>query len=171
MKNNDYFINDQIRDSEVRVISEEGEMLGVMPTGNAMQRAEDLGLDLIMISPNANPPVCRIEDFGKFKYEQLRKEKENKKKQKVTEVKEIRFSPNIDTNDFNTKMNAARKFLTKGEKVKVTVRFRGREMAHGVPTAKKLLEDFANGLSDVSALEKEAKIEGRSIAMVLAEKK
>ena len=124
MKNNDYIINDQIRDSEVRVISEEGEMLGVMPTGNAMQRAEDLGLDLIMISPNANPPVCRIEDFGKFKYEQLRKEKENKKKQKVTEVKEIRFSPNIDTNDFNTKMNAARKFLTKGEKVKVTVRFR-----------------------------------------------
>ena len=123
MKNNDYIINDQIRDSEVRVISEEGEMLGVMPTGNAMQRAEDLGLDLIMISPNANPPVCRIEDFGKFKYEQLRKEKENKKKQKVTEVKEIRFSPNIDTNDFNTKKNAARKFLTKGEKVKVTVRF------------------------------------------------
>ena len=117
MKNNDYIINDQIRDSEVRVISEEGEMLGVMPTGNALQRAEDLGLDLIMISPNANPPVCRIEDFGKFKYEQLRKEKENKKKQKVTEVKEIRFSPNIDTNDFNTKMNAARKFLTKGEKL------------------------------------------------------
>ena len=104
MKNNDYIINDQIRDSEVRVISEEGEMLGVMPTGTAMQRAEDLGLDLIMISPNANPPVCRIEDFGKFKYEQLRKEKENKKKQKVTEVKEIRFSPNIDTNDFNTKV-------------------------------------------------------------------
>ncbi len=171
MKNNDYIINDQIRESEVRVISEEGEMLGVMPTAEAMRRADDAGLDLIMISPNANPPVCRIEDFGKFRYEQLRKEKENKKKQKVTEVKEIRFSPNIDTNDFNTKMNAARKFLTKGEKVKVTVRFRGREMAHGIPTAKKLLEDFADGLSDVASLEKEAKVEGRSIAMVLAEKK
>ena len=171
MKNNDYIINDQIRDSEVRVISEEGEMLGVMPTGEAMRRADDAGLDLIMISPNANPPVCRIEDFGKFKYEQLRKEKENKKKQKVTEVKEIRFSPNIDTNDFNTKKNAARKFLTKGEKVKVTVRFRGREMAHGIPTAKKLLDDFANDLSDVCTLEKEAKVEGRSIAMVLSEKK
>ncbi|MCR4649308.1 MAG: translation initiation factor IF-3 [Lachnospiraceae bacterium] len=164
-------INDQIREAEVRVISEEGEMLGVMPTGEALRKADDAGLDLIMISPNANPPVCRIEDFGKFRYEQLRKEKENKKKQKVTEVKEIRFSPNIDTNDFNTKMNAARKFLTKGEKVKVTVRFRGREMAHGVPTAKKLLDDFAEGLSDVASLEKEAKVEGRSIAIVLAEKK
>ena len=171
MKNNDYIINDQIKVSEVRVISEEGEMLGVMATGDALRKADDAGLDLIMISPNANPPVCRIEDFGKFKYEQLRKEKENKKKQKVTEVKEIRFSPNIDTNDFNTKKNAARKFLTKGEKVKVTVRFRGREMAHGIPTAKKLLEDFANDLSDVSTLEKEAKVEGRSIAMVVAEKK
>ncbi|MBQ4275353.1 MAG: translation initiation factor IF-3 [Lachnospiraceae bacterium] len=164
-------INDQIRDAEVRVISEEGEMLGVMPTGEALRRADEAGLDLIMISPNAAPPVCRIEDFGKFRYEQLRKEKENKKKQKTTEVKEIRFSPNIDTNDFNTKMNAARKFLTKGEKVKVTVRFRGREMTHGVPTAKKLLDDFAEGLVDVASLEKEAKVEGRSIAIVLAEKK
>jgi len=171
MKNNDYIINDQIRDAEVRVISEEGEMLGVMPTGEALRRADEAGLDLIMISPNAAPPVCRIEDFGKFRYEQLRKEKENKKKQKTTEVKEIRFSPNIDTNDFNTKMNAARKFLTKGEKVKVTVRFRGREMTHGVPTAKKLLDDFAEGLADVASLEKEAKVEGRSIAIVLAEKK
>ncbi|MCR4697283.1 MAG: translation initiation factor IF-3 [Lachnospiraceae bacterium] len=164
-------INDQIRDAEVRVISEEGEMLGVLPTGEALRRADEAGLDLIMISPNAAPPVCRIEDFGKFRYEQLRKEKDNKKKQKTTEVKEIRFSPNIDTNDFNTKMNAARKFLTKGEKVKVTVRFRGREMTHGVPTAKKLLDDFAEGLADVASLEKEAKVEGRSIAMVLAEKK
>ncbi len=171
MKNNDYIINDQIRDAEVRVISEEGEMLGVLPTGEALRRADEAGLDLIMISPNAAPPVCRIEDFGKFRYEQLRKEKDNKKKQKTTEVKEIRFSPNIDTNDFNTKMNAARKFLTKGEKVKVTVRFRGREMTHGVPTAKKLLDDFAEGLADVASLEKEAKVEGRSIAMVLAEKK
>ena len=171
MKNNDYIINDQIRDAEVRVISEEGEMLGVMATGEALRRADEAGLDLIMISPNAVPPVCRIEDFGKFRYEQLRKEKENKKKQKTTEVKEIRFSPNIDTNDFNTKMNAARKFLTKGEKVKVTVRFRGREMTHGIPTAKKLLDDFAEGLTDVASLEKEAKVEGRSIAMVLAEKK
>ena len=98
-------------------------------------------------------------------------QKENKKKQKVTEVKEIRFSPNIDTNDFNTKVNTARKFLTKGEKVKVTIRFRGREMTHGIPTAKQLLDDFASNLSDVATLEKEAKVEGRSMAMVLAEKK
>ena len=170
MKNNDYIINDQIRDSEVRVISEEGEMLGVMPTGTAMQRAEDLGLDLIMISPNANPPVCRIEDFGKFKYEQLRKEKENKKKQKVTEVKEIRFSPNIDTNDFNTKMNAARKFLSKGNRVKVTLRFRGREMAH-MGSSVHILTDFAEALADVSVVEKQPKVEGRSMTMFLAEKK
>lgn len=171
MKNNDYLINDQIREPEVRVIGEEGNMLGVMATSEAMKLADDAGLDLIMISPNAAPPVCRIEDFGKYRYEQLRKEKENKKKQKVYEVKEIRFSPNIDTNDFNTKVNAARKFLTKGEKVKVTIRFRGREMTHGIPTAKQLLDDFAEALSDVSTLEKEAKVEGRSIAMILAEKK
>ncbi len=171
MKNNDYLINDQIREPEVRVIGEEGNMLGVMATSEALKIADDAGLDLIMISPNAAPPVCRIEDFGKFRYEQLRKEKENKKKQKVYEVKEIRFSPNIDTNDFNTKVNAARKFLTKGEKVKVTIRFRGREMTHGIPTAKKLLDDFAEALSDVSTLEKEAKVEGRSIAMILADKK
>lgn len=171
MKNNDYIINDQIKEAEVRVIGEEGEMLGVMPTSEALEKADDAGLDLIMISPNATPPVCRIEDFGKFRYEQLRKDKENKKKQKIYEVKEIRFSPNIDTNDFNTKANAARKFLTKGEKVKVTIRFRGREMTHGIPTAKQLLDDFAENLSDISTIEKEAKVEGRSIAMVLAEKK
>lgn len=171
MKNNEYLINDQIRVPEVRVISEEGNMLGVMPTGEALDKADEAGLDLIMISPNAEPPVCRIEDFGKFRYEQIRKDKENKKKQKITEVKEIRFSPNIDTNDFNTKVNTARKFLVKGEKVKVTVRFRGREMTHGIPTAQKLLDDFAEALADVATLEKEAKVEGRSIAMVLAEKK
>lgn len=171
MKNNDYIINDQIKEAEVRVIGEEGEMLGVMSTAEALDKADEAGLDLIMISPNATPPVCRIEDFGKFRYEQLRKDKENKKKQKIYEVKEIRFSPNIDTNDFNTKANAARKFLTKGEKVKVTIRFRGREMTHGIPTAKQLLDDFAENLSDISTIEKEAKVEGRSIAMVLAEKK
>lgn len=171
MKNNDYIINDQIRVPEVRVIGEDGTMLGVMPTAEAMDKADEAGLDLIMISPNAAPPVCRIEDFGKFRYEQVRKEKENKKKQKVTEVKEIRFSPNIDTNDFNTKANTARKFLVKGEKVKVTIRFRGREMTHGIPTAKKLLDDFAENLADVATVEKEAKVEGRSMAMVLAEKK
>ena len=116
------------------------------------------------------PPVCRIVDFGKFKYEQLRKEKEARKKQKIVEIKEIRLSPNIDTNDLNTKINAARKFLTKGDKVKITLRFRGREMAH-MNQSKYILDDFAEALADVAVVEKAPKVEGRSIGMVLAEKR
>lgn len=123
-------INEQIRDKEVRVIGEEGQQLGIMSSKDALKLAEEAGVDLVKIAPTANPPVCRIVDYGKFKYEQLRKEKEAKKKQKVVEVKEIRLSPNIDTNDLNTKVSAARKFLEKGNKVKITLRFRGREMAH-----------------------------------------
>ena len=142
-----------------------------MSADKALKLAEEADMELVKIAPTAVPPVCKIMDYGKYRFEQQKKEKENKKNQKVVETKEVRLSINIDTNDFNTKKNAARKFLTKGEKVKVTVRFRGREMAHGIPTAKKLLDDFANDLSDVSTLEKEAKVEGRSIAMVLAEKK
>ena len=163
-------INEQIRDKEVRVIGPDGAQLGVMPTKDAMKIAEDEGVDLVKIVPNAQPPVCRVVDYGKYKYEQLRKEKEAKKKQKTVEVKEIRLSPNIDTNDLNTKINAARKFLTKGDKVKVTLRFRGREMAHMNQT-KHILDDFAESLSDVAVTEKAPKVEGRSMTMFLTEKR
>lgn len=163
-------INEQIRDREVRLIGEDGEQLGIMSSREAMKLAEEAGLDLVKIAPTAKPPVCKIVDYGKFKYEQTRKEKEAKKKQKTIEIKEIRLSPNIDTNDLNTKMNAARKFLAKGDKVKVTLRFRGREMAH-MANSKHILDDFAENLSDVAVVEKEPKVEGRSMAMFLAEKK
>ena len=164
------FINEQIRDKEVRVIGEDGEQLGVMPTKEAQKLADDAGLDLVKIAPTAKPPVCKIVDYGKYRYEQARREKEAKKKQKTIEIKEIRLSPNIDTNDLNTKMNAARKFLSKGDKVKVTLRFRGREMAH-MNNSKHILDDFAENLSDVATLEKAPKVEGRSMTMFLAEKR
>lgn len=164
------FINEQIRDKEVRVIGEDGEQLGIMPTKEAQKLADDAGLDLVKIAPTAKPPVCKIVDYGKYRYEQARREKEAKKKQKTIEIKEIRLSPNIDTNDLNTKMNAARKFLSKGDKVKVTLRFRGREMAH-MASSKHILDDFAENLSDVATLEKAPKVEGRSMTMFLAEKR
>ena len=116
----DLMINEQIRDKEVRLIGENGEQLGIVSTREAMKLAEDAGLDLVKIAPTAKPPVCKIVDYGKFKYDQLRKEKEARKKQRTVEIKEIRLSPNIDTNDLNTKMNAARKFITKGDRVKIT---------------------------------------------------
>ena len=163
-------INEEIRDKEVRVIGEQGQQLGIMSAKEALALAQEAELDLVKIAPTAQPPVCRIVDYGKFKYEQLRKEKEAKKKQKVTEVKEIRLSPNIDTNDLNTKINAARKFLTKGDRVKVTLRFRGREMAH-MNSSKHILDDFAESLSDVSVVEKAPKVEGRSMTMFLTEKR
>ena len=163
-------INEEIRDKEVRVIGEAGQQLGIMSAKEALALAEEAGLDLVKIAPMAQPPVCRIVDYGKFKYEQLRKEKEAKKKQKVTEVKEIRLSPNIDVNDLNTKMNAARKFLSKGDRVKVTLRFRGREMAH-MNTSKHILDDFAENLSDIAVMEKAPKVEGRSMTMFLTEKR
>lgn len=166
----EFIINEQIRDKEVRVIGENNEMLGVMTSREALDTAREAGLDLILISPTAKPPVCRISDFGKFRYEMARKEKENKKKQKVTEVKEVRLSPNIEANDLNTKVSAARKFLEKGDRVKVTLRFRGREMAH-MTSSKHILDDFAEKLADCAIVEKPAKVEGRSMSMVLAEKK
>ena len=162
-------INEQIRDKEVRLIGTEGEQLGVMSARDALKLAEEAGLDLVKIAPNAKPPVCKIVDYGKYRYEQIRKEKEAKKKQKVIEVKEIRLSPNIDTNDLNTKMNAANKFLTKGDKVKVTLRFRGREMAH-MNNSKHILDDFAANLASISNIEKAPKVEGRSMTMFLAPK-
>ena len=138
-------INEQIRDREVRLIGENGEQLGIMSAKEAYKIARDAELDLVKIAPTAKPPVCKIIDYGKYKYEMVRKEKEAKKKQKVIEVKEVRLSPNIDTNDLNTKIGAARKFLEKGNKVKVTLRFRGREMAHMNQT-KYVLDDFAEKL-------------------------
>lgn len=163
-------INEQIRDKEVRVIGEEGQQLGIMSSRDAMKLAKDAGLDLVKIAPTAKPPVCKIVDYGKFRYEQARREKEAKKKQKVIEVKELRLSPNIDTNDLNTKVNNARKFLEKGDKVKVTLRFRGREMAH-VQKTKQILDVFAEKMADVAVVEKAPKMEGRQMMMFLAEKR
>ncbi len=163
-------INEQIRDKEVRVISEDGEQLGIMSSKEAMKLAEEANADLIKIAPTAKPPVCKIMDYGKFRYEQARREKEAKKKQKTIETKEVRLSPNIDTNDLNTKANMARKFLSKGDKVKVALRFRGRELAH-VNTSKAILDEFAESLSDVAVVEKPAKLEGRSMIMFLAQKR
>lgn len=154
----------------MRVISEDGEQLGIMSSKDAMKLAKEAGLDLIKIAPTAKPPVCKITDYGKYRYEQARKEKDAKKKQKVTEVKEIRISPNIDDNDLNTKANQARKFIAKGDKVKVTLRFRGREMAH-MSTSKGILDDFYAKLEDVAVVDKPAKVEGRSMVMFLSEKR
>lgn len=164
------FINEQIRDREVRVVSDDGKQLGIMSSKEALKLAEEAGVDLIKIAPSAKPPVCKIVDYGKYRYEQNRREKEAKKKQKVMEVKEIRLSPNIDSNDLNTKMNAARKFLSKGDKVKVTLRFRGREMAH-MSSSRHILDDFAENLADIAVVDKAPKVEGRSMTMFLTEKR
>ena len=148
----------------------QGEQLGIMSAAEARRLADEAGVDLVKIAPSAKPPVCKIIDYGKYRYEQTRKEKEAKKKQKIIDIKEVRFSPNIDTNDLNTKINAARKFLEKGNKVKVSMRFRGREMAH-IDSSKHVLTDFAESLSDVATVEKEPKLEGRTMSMFLTEKK
>ena len=163
-------INGQIRAKEVRVLGESGEQLGVMSIEEAMKLAEEAEVDLVQIAPNAQPPVCRVIDYGKYKYEQTRREKEQRKKQKTVEVKEIRMSPNIDDNDMNTKISAARKFLSKGDRVKVTIRFRGREMAH-MNNSRYILDDFAKALEDVATVEKAAKVEGRTLTMFLTEKR
>ncbi len=163
-------INEQIRDREVRLIGEEGEQLGVMSAKDAMKLAKEANLDLVKIAPTAKPPVCKIIDYGKYRYEIARREKEAKKKQKTIEVKEVRLSPNIDTNDLNTKVNMARKFLEKGDKVKVSLRFRGREMAH-MGVGKQILDSFAEQLTDISVIEKAAKLEGKSMIMFLSEKR
>ena len=160
-------INEQIRDREVRLIGPDGEQIGVVSSREAQKIADEAGLDLVKIAPNAKPPVCKVIDYGKYRYDLARKEKDAKKKQKTVELKEIRLSPNID---LNTKMNAAKKFLAKGNKVKITLRFRGREMAH-MNSSKHILDDLAEQLSDIAVVEKAPKIEGRSIGMVLAEKR
>lgn len=166
----DLMINGQIRDKEVRLIANDGEQLGVMSAREAQKLADEAGLDLVKISPKAKPPVCKIIDYGKYRYELARKEKEAKKKQKTIEVKEVRLSPNIDSNDLNTKIASARKFIEKGNKVKVTLRFRGREMAH-VQSSRHILDEFAKALEDIALVDKPAKMEGRSMAMFLTEKR
>ena len=163
-------INEQIRDREIRLIGENGEQLGIMSAREAMKIAQEAELDLVKIAPTAKPPVCKIIDYGKYRYEMARKEKEAKKKQKIIEVKEVRLTPNIDSNDLNTKISAARKFIQKGNKVKVTLRFRGREMAH-MNASRLILDDFAKELEDIAVVDKPAKLEGRSIMMFLTEKR
>ena len=163
-------INEQIRDREIRLIGEDGEQLGIMSARDAMKLAREANLDLVKIAPTAKPPVCKIIDYGKYRYEQARREKEARKKQKTIEVKEIRLSPNIDTNDLNTKVNQARKFVSGGNKVKVAVRFRGRELAH-TAVGKTILEDFAQKLSDIAVIDKPAKLVCKSMVMFLGEKR
>ena len=163
-------INEQIRDREIRLIGEDGQQLGIMSSREAMKIAREAELDLVKIAPQAKPPVCKIIDYGKYRYELARKEKEAKKKQKTIEVKEVRLSPNIDSNDLNTKIASARKFIEKGNKVKVTLRFRGREMAH-VQSSRHILDEFAKALEDIALVDKPAKMEGRSMAMSLTEKR
>ena len=163
-------INGQIRDREVRVIGTDGEQLGVMSARDAQKLADEAELDLIKIAPKAKPPVCKIMDYGKFRYEQQKREKEAKKKQHVVETKEIRLSPNVEMNDLKTKANNARKFITKGDKVKVTLRFRGREMAH-ISSSAHVLADFAKMLEDIAQVSKAAKLEGRNMTMFLEKKR
>ena len=160
-------INEQIRDREVRVISSTGEQLGIMSAKDALKKAEEKNLDLVKIAPTAKPPVCKIMDYGKYRFEQAKREKEARKNHKVVEIKEIRLSLNIDTHDFQTKVNHAEKFLKAGNKVKVSIRFRGREMAHpelGLTS----MEKFAEACSEFSSIEKPAKLEGRQMLMFLA---
>ena len=162
-------INEEILDKEVRLIGSEGEQLGIMSAEAALKIAIEQDLDLVKIAPGSNPPVCRVMDYGKFRFEQSKKEKEAKKNQRVIEIKEIRMSPGIDTNDFNTKLKNAQKFLADGDRVKVSVRFRGREMAH-TDIGAVLLKDFAEKCAEIANLDKAPKLEGRNMSMFLSPK-
>ena len=162
-------INEDIRDREVRVVTDGGEQLGIMSAKEALRKAEERNLDLVKISPNAKPPVCKIMDYGKYRFEQSKREKENRKNQRVIEIKEIRLSLNIDTHDFETKVNHAHKFLKAGNKVKVSIRFRGREMAHP-QIGEFSMKRFAEACEEFATVEKPAKLEGRQMLMFLAPK-
>ena len=162
-------LNEDIRDSEIRLIGSTGEQLGIMSAAQAQRIADEQGLDLVKISPPATPPVCKRMDYGKFRFEQGKREKEAKKNQHVVEIKEIRMSPGIDVGDFNTKLKNAQKFLADGNRVKVSVRFRGREMAH-TDIGKDLLVRFAEQCAEVATLDKEPKLEGRSMSIFLSPK-
>ncbi len=159
-------INEEIRDKEIRVIGADGSQMGIMSAEQALKLAEEANLDLVKIAPTAVPPVCRVMDYGKYRFEQQKKEKENKKNQKVVETKEVRLSINIDTNDFNTKVNQANKFLKNGDKVKVSIRFRGREMAHS-KLGLDVMERFGQAIEG-GTIEKAAKLEGRNMLMFIA---
>ena len=160
-------INEEIRDKEVRLISAQGEQLGIMSVEEAMEKANEAELDLVKISPNAVPPVCKLMDYGKYKFEQTKRDKEAKKNQRVVEIKEVRMSPGIDVNDFNVKVRNAQRFLADGNRVKVAVRFRGREMAH-TDIGKRLLEKFAEDCAEVATMDKEPKLDGRHMTMFLS---
>ena len=162
-------LNEDIRDSEIRLIGSAGEQLGIMSAAQAQRIADEQGLDLVKISPQATPPVCKLMDYGKFRFEQGKREKEAKKNQHVVEIKEIRMSPGIDVGDFNTKLKNAQKFLAAGNRVKVSVRVRGREMAH-TDIGKDLLVRFAEQCAEVATLDKEPKLEGRSMSIFLSPK-
>ena len=162
-------INEEILDKEVRLIGDQGEQLGIMSAQEALKIAVERELDLVKIAPGSNPPVCKVMDYGKFRFEQAKKEKEAKKNQRVIEIKEIRMSPGIGENDFNTKLKNGQKFLTDGDRVKVSVRFRGREMAH-TEIGEQLLKDFAAKCADIATLDKNPKLEGRNMSMFLSPK-
>ena len=162
-------INRQIKAKEVQLIGEDGEKFGVIPFEEAIEKAEEKGLDLVLVSPNANPMVCKIMNYGKYKFEQAKKEKEAKKKQKVLEVKEIRVTPNIEEHDFGFKAKNIRKFLEDGNKVRITVRFRGREVNNS-KAGEVVLEKFINALEDIAVVEKAPKLEGRNMFTILAKK-
>lgn len=166
----DLLINEEIREREVRVIDADGTQLGILPTQEALRIAQEKELDLINIAPQAKPPVCKILDYGKYRFEQAKRDKEAKKKQKIIEIKEVRLSPNIDDHDLDTKVRAALKFLQGGDKVKVSVRFRGREMTR-TEVGRVVLEQFTKRIADIAEVEKPPKMEGRSMVMFLMPKR
>ena len=167
--NDTHQINEEILDSEIRLISEDGEQLGIMSAEEALKIAEEHEMDLVKIAPNSNPPVCRIMDYGKFRFEQTKKEKEAKKNQHIIDIKEIRMGPSIGENDFNTKLKNGMKFLTDGDRLKVSVRFRGREMAH-TEIGEVLLKNFAEKCAEIATLDKAPKLEGRNMTIFLSPK-
>ncbi len=169
ISNKELQINEQIRDKELRVIDSDGTQLGIMSLRQAMEIAEKKNLDLVKIAPQANPPVCKIIDYGKFRFEQAKREKEARKNQRVVEIKEVRLSLNIDTHDFETKKNHALRFISEGNKVKASIRFRGREMGHP-ELGLEIMRRFADAMSEVANVEKPAKLEGRTMLMFLAPK-
>jgi len=169
ISNKDLLINEEIKDKEVRLIDFDGTQLDIVSLSVAMDKAEQRGMDLVKIAPQAKPPVCKIMDYGKYRFEMAKREKEARKNQKVVSIKEIKMSPSIDVHDFDTKVNHTKKFLSAGDKVKITVRFRGRELHH-TQLGNDLLAKFADAVSDVGSVEKPAKLEGRNMAMTVAPK-
>jgi len=169
IRGKELFINEQIRDREVRVIDSTGEQIGIVPIKNALNLARERQLDLVKVAPRSRPPVCKIMDYGKYKYEQSKKEKEARKKQRVINVKEIRMSPKIEEHDLQVRVKNASKFISEGDKVKVTVRFRGREIAH-TTLGREILTKMAEDMKDIASVEKKPRVEGRNMVMILAPK-